>query len=465
VFSLSVLVPVYNQRDQVTRTLVGLQTLVASPRLERLQVIVVDDCSSDSTPEALQDFERSGGSDQKIEWLFLRQPAHWGKGRAVRTAIARATESVSLICEPNLDLAPSDLLRLATTVFDENADAAFGSRSAENPGHLAWRSRALTALTRWATHLDLGSVAHCCKAVRTDLLRSIPLVSDDARIETELAIKLVKRGARIVEFSVNAGARFPPSTFKTEILGLAAGARFAVTDALFTADEGGSHTLNRLSRAPRFNAWMGDFIRPYCGRRVLEIGAGIGNLTRELIPRDVYVASDINPSYIDSLRRLVTGHPYLRVSLTDVTRLDTFPEVNGGFDTVICLNVIEHVEDDRTALANIHRVLAKGGRAIVLVPQGPQALGTLDEALGHKRRYTERSLRRLAADTGFKVDEVLPFNHAGWPAWWLNGKILRRRTFGLPQVLALNLFTPLFRCIDQHLPFPPLSLVGVLAKP
>jgi SAM-dependent methyltransferase len=155
----------------------------------------------------------------------------------------------------------------------------------------------------------------------------------------------------------------------------------------------------------------------------------------------------------------------MRASLTDVTRIETFPDIAGGFNTVICLNVIEHVEDDRLAMENIHHVLGRDGRAIVLVPQGPDAHGTLDEALGHKRRYTQASLRTLAEESGFVVEDVLSFNRAGWPAWWLNGKLLRRRTFGLIQVLALNLLVPVFRRIDRHLPFPPLSLVGIFAKP
>ncbi|HEY5285416.1 MAG TPA: class I SAM-dependent methyltransferase, partial [Polyangia bacterium] len=241
--------------------------------------------------------------------------------------------------------------------------------------------------------------------------------------------------------------------------------KFGISDNVFAADEHGSHTLNRLSRAPRFNAWMGDLIKPYCGQRVLEIGGGTGNLTGQLVPRSLYFASDINPLYVDALRGLIPDRPYLQVTTTDVTKRETFPEVPGGFDTVVCLNVVEHVDDDRAALDNIRHVLADGGRAIILVPQGPAAMGTLDEALGHQRRYTEGSLRQVAEQSGFVVKEILNFNHIGWPAWWLNGKLLKRRTFGLAQIVALNTFTPLFRRIDGYLPFPPLSLVGILEKP
>ncbi len=217
-----------------------------------------------------------------------------------------------------------------------------------------------------------------------------------------------------------------------------------------------------MARAPRFNAWMADTIRPFCGRRVLEIGSGTGNLTRRLIPRDTYVASDINPLYLSTLRGLTADRPYLDVTLTDVTRGESFPRVEGGFDTVVCLNVVEHVDDDVGALGNIRAAMAPEGRAIVLVPQGPEVFGSLDEVLGHKRRYTRATLERLADQAGFAVERVVEFNRVGRPAWWLNGKVLRRREFGLFQIMALNALTPLFRLVDRALPFDALSLIAVL---
>ena len=119
---------------------------------------------------------------------------------------------------------------------------------------------------------------------------------------------------------------------------------------------------------------MADTIRPFCGQQVLEIGSGTGNLTAGSSRASVYVASDINPLYLQTLRGLTADRPYLDVTLTDVTEGESFPTIAGGFDTVVCLNVIEHVDDDRGALENIRAVLAPGGRAIVLVPHGPEPL-------------------------------------------------------------------------------------------
>ncbi len=173
------------------------------------------------------------------------------------------------------------------------------------------------------------------------------------------------------------------------------------------------------------------------------------------------MASDVNPLYLETLRGLKLDRPYLDVTLTDVTKGDSFPRLEGGFDTVVCLNVIEHVDDDVGSLRNIREALSPEGRALVLVPNGPGIFGTLDEVLGHRRRYTEATLRKAMGEAGLEVQQVLRFNRVGWPAWVLNGKLLRKRTFGLLQIKVLNLLTPLFRLIDRMLPFPPLSLIAV----
>jgi SAM-dependent methyltransferase len=147
----------------------------------------------------------------------------------------------------------------------------------------------------------------------------------------------------------------------------------------------------------------------------------------------------------------------------DATDAATFP-TEQSFDTVIFLNVLEHLADDAGALRNVHAALETGGTAVVLVPCGPKLFGTLDEVLGHCRRYTEQLLVAVGQSAGFKVQRVLKFNRTGVVAWWLNGKILRRRTFGLAQIRALNLLTPLFRVLDPWLPLPPLSLIAIFRK-
>jgi hypothetical protein len=126
---------------------------------------------------------------------------------------------------------------------------------------------------------------------------------------------------------------------------------------------------------------------------------------------------------------------------------------------------VEHLADDRGALLNIRSALDAGGRAIILVPCGPGLYGTLDEVLGHQRRYTRESLEKLVISANFELENMIEFNRVGVIAWWVNGHLLRRRTFGLWQIKALNIMTPAFRAIDKVLPLPPLSLIAVIRKP
>jgi len=205
---------------------------------------------------------------------------------------------------------------------------------------------------------------------------------------------------------------------------------------------------------------MADTIRPYLGEHVLEIGAGIGNLTANLIPRTAYCASDVNPHYLDRLEKLRLSRPYLNVRFTDASAEESYPAEE--FDTVICLNVIEHLRDDEGALRNIRSRMTKLGRAIILVPNGPELYGSLDRVLGHYRRYTREQLLETCQRAGFKVEKVLKFNRIGSPAWWWNGKILKRTTFGLWQLKVLNTMLPLVEPIDRFLPFAHLSWVVIL---
>lgn len=471
--SLSVLVPVYNEQHLVEESLSRLVVLEKSPVLSRIEVIVVDDCSSDRTPQVLERFAAARKEAKgKTEWTFLRHAKNGGKGKAIQTALARATCEVTVIHDADLEYHPKDLLKIVDVFENERADAVFGSRfaGADVRRVLMYRhelgNRLLTFLTNVATDLNLTDMETCYKAVRTDLLKSIPIVSNDFRLEPELTIKLAKRGARIFEVPISYSGRTYQEGkkigWRDGVKALAAIAKFAISDDVFTGDEHGSATLARLSRAPRFNEWMADVIEPFVGQKVLEIGSGTGNLTMQLVPRQHYVATDSNPQYVQSLKALEYDRPYLRTQSTDVTKRETFPKIEGGFDTVVCLNVVEHVEDDVGALMNIRDSLADGGRAIILVPRGEKMYGTLDEALGHVRRYEPDTLRALAEKASFDVKELLEFNRVGTPAWWLNGKVLRRRKFGVGQVLALNALTPLFRQIDEKLPVEPLSLIAIL---
>ena len=115
-------------------------------------------------------------------------------------------------------------------------------------------------------------------------------------------------------------------------------------------------------------------------------------------------------------------------------------------------------------MQNLAALVAADGRAIILVPNLPTFFGSLDRVLGHRRRYSKDSLGRLAESAGLKVEKILCFNRASSLPWWVNGKLLQRKSFGGLQIFMLNLMTPLLKRIDRFLPLPALSLIAILRK-
>ena len=196
---------------------------------------------------------------------------------------------------------------------------------------------------------------------------------------------------------------------------------------------------------------MFDRLHRWVGRRVLEIGSGIGNLSTFLLDCERLVLTDTREEYLDRLRTRFAKHPNVAVARlylpTEVAAL-----AGQQFDTIICLNVLEHVDDDATSLRAMRRMLTPGGRLILLVPALPALYGTIDRALGHHRRYKRAPLASLLEATGFMVAHVEYFNLAGVPGWWFAGKVLRRRLIPATSLKLYDALVPLFR-LEQLLPW------------
>ncbi|HEX9941498.1 MAG TPA: methyltransferase domain-containing protein, partial [Thermoanaerobaculia bacterium] len=303
---------------------------------------------------------------------------------------------------------------------------------------------------------------------RAPLLKSIPIRSNDFALEPEITAKVAKRECRVFEVPISylgrtyregkkIGWKDAFKAFRTML-------KYRLIDDLYAEDEYGSHILHSLERAQKFNRWMAEAIAPHVGARVLEIGAGIGNITSWLLPRDLYVASDINPHYLDYLRNLSLGKPYLHVDRIDLEDPQCFEPWRERFDTVVCLNVLEHVRDPLAALRNMHDALQPGGRAVIYVPQGQKRYSSLDEVLGHRCRYSRQMLREELRATGFEVEVLEDFNHFGVPGWILNGRVLKRRHFSRTQLKVFNMAVPMIRRIDRLLPWSGLGVIAVARR-
>jgi len=473
--SLSVIVPVYNEEYLLEESLNRLFVITDSPYISKVQVVVVDDASNDGTVIIIEKLSRELPSKNGLfNWCFIKHEQNKGKGEAIKTALQFLTGDITIIHDADLEYFPSDITRMIPLFITEHADAVYGSRFLPHEYRrvLMFRhelgNRLITFLSNLFSNLNLTDVETCYKAIKTDLLKSIPLHSADFRFEIEITMKLAKRKARIFEMPITYSGRTYeegkkikwPDGFKA----LWAIIKYGFSDDIFTEDNYGGRILARLSEAEKFNRWMVDMFIPYVGQNVLEIGAGIGTVTKKVIPRKRYYATDINEYYLTSINSLKENKPYLNVTYLNVNDVASFKKTQGHFDTIICLNVIEHVDDDALALRNIADLLENNGRAVILVPRGAWLFGSLDEVVGHRRRYSKKMLESLAQTARLDIITIIPFNRISVIPWYLNGKVLKKRTFGLFQIYVMNHLTPLLRVIDKFIPLPSLSFIAIMEK-
>lgn len=466
---ISILVPLHNEQEFIATALERAIAAPLPPGYTR-EVVVVDDGSTDDSAAAV--LEVALRFPDVIR--FIRLPKNCGKGAAVRQAIEEARGEFCIIQDADLEYNPNDYLRLLQPLVDGVADAVYGSRFAAGARRRALyyahsvANRILTGLSNVVSGLNLTDMETGYKAFRTSLVKDIPLRSDRFGFEPEITIKLAKRHSRIYEVPISYEGRTYEEGKKIRFAdapqALWTILRFAWTSDLY--QDPAAEILDAFSVAPRFNQWMADTIRPFLGRRVLEIGAGMGNLTRPLsLGRDRYVASDVDARHLARLKSTLKHRSNIEIHTGDAAYGENFEHLRESMESVVCLNVIEHVEDELSCARNMFNVLVAGGRAVVLVPHGPRLFGSLDQVLGHRRRYTRDSLQRVLKSAGFSIEMIIAFNRVSWPAWLMQGRLLRRSRISR---LSLRLFDAsvfLWRRIDRYLPFPPISLIAVARKP
>jgi len=461
---LSVLVPVYNEVGTV-RALIARVMAVPIPK----EIIVVDDCSTDGTRAVLDEL-RAGYTDTEDNRLVVAfHEKNQGKGAAVRTAVAHVTGDLAIIQDADLEYDPGEYPRLLQPILDGDADVVFGSRFAGSPRRvlLFWHTVAnklLTLLSNMATNLNLTDMETCYKVFRAEILKQIPIRSNRFGLEPELTAKVAHLRCRIYEVPISyRGRQYSEGKkigWKDAVSAVWTILRFAVSPDVGREDEGFT-TLRRVEALHRYNEFMWELIRPFVGRRVLEVGSGTGVMTRYLATREHVVATDIDPQYVELLRRTYADNPKVDVQRLDLARLAENGLPRHQFDTIVCSNVLEHVEDDRRALAAMRDLLAPGGRIVLIIPALRPLYGSIDEAIGHYRRYTRDEIGHKLADAGLAVEHLSFFNMLGVPGWFLNARILRRRSVPGVQARLNDRLVPLLRLERRLRPPIGMSLLAV----
>lgn len=226
--------------------------------------------------------------------------------------------------------------------------------------------------------------------------------------------------------------------------------------------------LLQMSRAHNYRRWQLEIVAPYIAGKVLEVGGGIGNFTPELARlSDSIITIEPNAYCHKRLLEATRDLSNVKVQHSTVEDFDRQSSEVGPLDTVILMNVLEHLEEDTAILETLQRKLRPGGRFVILVPSGPWAFGSTDQRLGHFRRYSKTSTRALAARLRLEIEKLRYYNFIGVWAWWWNGKISRRKSQNDAQIRLFDrYFVPFLSRIERWVS-PPFgqSLLLVARKP
>ena len=198
-----------------------------------------------------------------------------------------------------------------------------------------------------------------------------------------------------------------------------------------------------MEGAGAYNDWVFERARPHLGRRVLDAGAGIGTFTELAAEGREVVAVEPDPEQLAILRERVAGQANVQVVE------GTVEDVSGTFDSILCLNVLEHIPDDRRMLRRFHELLVPGGSLLLLVPAHPALYGGIDRAVDHQRRYTKAGLSDCLREAGFTVAELRLVNPLGALGWFVSSRVLKRQQIPAGPLRIYDKLVPALRMLDR----------------
>jgi SAM-dependent methyltransferase len=213
--------------------------------------------------------------------------------------------------------------------------------------------------------------------------------------------------------------------------------------------------FEHLSDAKRYYGWFADLVMPYVGKSMLEIGCGQGNITEQFIERGVTVHGiDLEDTYLPSVQERFKKKDF-SVELADIMDENVRKRLKAQkFDTILCFNVIEHIEDDRALARYMEEIVEPGGSVIVLAPAHDFLMSKYDLLVGHYRRYTKKSLTETLQSGGLKIRFATYFNAVGAVGWLVIFKWLGRIELRTGSVGLLETLTPVLKKVERSVPIP-----------
>lgn len=462
---LSILVAAYNEEETLTPCLEAIMAVPLPGGLQR-EIVVVNDGSRDRTWEVAQEL-----AAKYPEVRIFQQPQNMGKGAAIRRAIQEMTGDLVIFQDADLEYEPTDYPRMLRPILEGKAEVVFGSRftGEERKVLYFWHTlanRFLTLLSNMLNDTNFTDMETCYKAFTADALRMIPLESNRFGIEPEIAAKVARNRLRMFEVPISYNGRSYEEGKKiTWRDGIAA--LWFIIKYRFTSNysDAGKVTLDALEQAPQFNLWMYESVKPWLGQRVAELGVGRGNLSRHIRQHEQVLLTDYRIDYLTQLQDRWGVQKNLQIGKLDMAVREDYEQLRAfAPDSVVFLNVLEHLEDDRAVLRNLFETVPAGCRIVVLVPYNMKLYSEFDKALGHFRRYEKGELESKMREAGFEVEKQFFFNKFGVLAWYVFNTVGGSSSLKPWQLKVYGKITPGLRWLDKVLQTSGLSTVVVGRK-
>lgn len=444
----SILIPVYNEQAYLARVVERVLAAPLPDGVER-ELILVDDCSTDRTPEVIASIVAR--YPDKIR--AFRQPKNQGKGAAIRRAIQETRGDYAIIQDADLEYNPNEYSLVLAPLLDGRADVVYGSRFATRETrkivnyHHKLGNLFLTHLSNWTTGLDLTDMETCYKAFRADVLKSIPLRSNRFGIEPEITAKIAKRGWTVYEVPISYnGRRYSEGKkigWKDGVSAIRTIVKYWLVDDCFydgDSDGAAAQTFERSRLSTK--ATVAKSV-PFLGLRTLEIGAGQGETSRYLPQKERLTLADADAKNVKFLRAGYDGNAVVDVArlrldasdenapLLDFADFSASSESaqspqNVEYDAIVAFNRVDALRfDDAQTFGRLRSLLKSNGRVVFTLP----ACGS--------ESYSEREIKRNLAAAGFRAEKIERFDALA--------AFLGQRDGKTPSRKALKLYDSLFR--------------------
>jgi len=464
---LSVIVPVYNEAFTIRQILARVQESSCVK-----EILVVDDGSTDGTRRILKAIDQERKNSPPLSFLFHKE--NQGKGACIRTALTHVTGDLVIIQDADLEYDPREYSKLIEPILSGDADVVYGSRFRGERRRvlLFWHTlgnKLLTFISNICTNLNLSDMETCYKVFKSEIIKSLPIRSNRFGFEPEITSKVAKLRCRIFEMPISYNGRGYAEgkkiNWKDGLAALWTILKYWVFDDLYE-ETAGLRTLRIMEGAGKYNQWLYSQCKPYIGRRVLEVGAGVGNITKYLLDRDVVLATDIIDFYLKELRTQFRHFEHVHVQPFNLLDSATSESIKNKFkpDSILCLNVLEHIKEDQLALRTLHKSLGDSGKLILVVPAHASLFSNMDHHLGHFRRYNKKGLQTKLELAGFEIQKITYMNMLGALGWFVNGRIFRRKLVPSRQLRAFDLLIRFLSFEKEINPPFGLSVLAVARK-